>query len=559
MDISEKSFVHRIMSVMGGLIFLTVMILETVWLYTGKVIRENTDEEIRHLLKVYADSLEYSLQQTDSNLLTIAQEQNLLEELSNPRDEKRYYAAIRLLDLIKRLCSNNQGVDMLLASGNYEESVSDASESLSLIQRDEIIAFMKEKRTERKQEEKIPTGTRGWVLQRVGTTDYLMRTYDTLDYSVSAWVTLENLIHMIRKLEEDSGRHIFLLSTEGAVLGATLDGEKMQFEEIREKGRVWEQPVSDRSLVLICAPEKTDERIQAIPFMILMIILALLGLLIWLYLYMRHEVIAPVRELIRTLTYIRQGDYRYRIGKTCKNREFNVLNETFNSMMDTIVRLKISEYEKQIRLQEAELKYFQMQIRPHFFLNAMATIHSMTFENKSGDIRRFIEILSKNIRYMFKAGLHTVPLKKELDHLEHYFEMQELLYPGCVFYFIERKEETESWQIPQMILHTFMENKYKHTVKTDRLLSIYVRIAIKRWREREILEIRIEDDGVPFPDDILENGGQNRLREDGSGVGIINIRRTLEMMYGIDDLLRFENPEEGGSRIILRIPQQTNI
>ena len=81
MDISEKSFVHRIMSVMGGLIFLTVMILETVWLYTGKVIRENTDEEIRHLLKVYADSLEYSLQQTDSNLLTIAQEQNLLEDL----------------------------------------------------------------------------------------------------------------------------------------------------------------------------------------------------------------------------------------------------------------------------------------------------------------------------------------------------------------------------------------------------------------------------------------------------------------------------------------------
>ena len=51
---------------------------------------------------------------------------------------------------------------MLLASGNYDDSVSDANKSLSLTQRDEIIAFMKEKRAERKLGEKVPTGTKGW-------------------------------------------------------------------------------------------------------------------------------------------------------------------------------------------------------------------------------------------------------------------------------------------------------------------------------------------------------------------------------------------------------------
>lgn len=50
MGTSEKSFVYRIMAVMGGLIFLTVIVLETVWLYAGKVLEENTDKEIRHLL-----------------------------------------------------------------------------------------------------------------------------------------------------------------------------------------------------------------------------------------------------------------------------------------------------------------------------------------------------------------------------------------------------------------------------------------------------------------------------------------------------------------------------
>lgn len=557
MDTSEKSFVYRIMAVMGSLIFLTVIVLETVWLYTGSVLKENTDKEIRHLLKVYADSLENSLYQTDINLLTIAQEQSYLEELSNPRVEKRYYAAIHLLDLVQRLCSNNKGVDMLLASGNYDDSVSDANKSLGLIQRDEIIAFMKEKRAERRLGEKVPTGTRGWVFQRVGDTDYLMRTYDTLDYSVSAWITLENLTEAVRKMEEGSGRHIFILSEEGNVLGAILEGDETRYTEMLETGRVWRQPVSERQLSLVCVLEKTEERMQAIPFLIMIIIFVLLGLLIWLYLYVRCEIVMPVRELIKTITYIRLGEYQHRIGMSCRNREFKALNETFNSMMDTIVKLKISEYEKQLQLQEVELKYFQMQIRPHFFLNAMATIHSMSFENRGGDIRSFIEILSKNIRYMFKAGLHTVPLKSELEHLEHYFKMQELLYPGCVFYFLERNESLEEWQIPQMILHTFIENKYKHTVKPDRLLSVFVRIRQTEWGKRSVLEIRIEDDGLPFLDDIVEERGESRLREDGSGAGIINIRRTLEIMYGVSGLLEFENPEEGGSRIILRIPEHT--
>ena len=111
--------------------------------------------------------------------------------------------------------------------------------------------------------------------------------------------------------------------------------------------------------------------------------------------------------------------------------------------------------------------------------------------------------------------------------------------------------------IPQMILHTFIENKYKHTVKPGQLLSVYVRTDKIEWKEREVLEIRIEDDGLPFPDDMVEDRGENRLREDGSGAGIINIRRTLEIMYGVNGLLEFENPEEGGSRIILRIPEHT--
>ena len=96
-----------------------------------------------------------------------------------------------------------------------------------------------------------------------------MRTYDTLDYSVSAWVTLENLVEAVRKMEEGSGRHIFLISEEENVLGAILEGDEIQYTEILENGRVWRQSVSERQLSLVCVSEKTEEKMQAIPFMIM--------------------------------------------------------------------------------------------------------------------------------------------------------------------------------------------------------------------------------------------------------------------------------------------------
>ena len=48
-----------------------------------------------------------------------------------------------------------------------------------------------------------------------------------------------------------------------------------------------------------------------------------------------------------------------------------------------------------------------------------------------------MDALSRNIRYMFKSGLHTVPVEEEIRHIENYFEMQECKYPGCIFHFID--------------------------------------------------------------------------------------------------------------------------
>lgn len=545
----NNSLIAKIMLFMSGLLVLSGIILLTLLRYTGDVLAENRQKEIGHLLNIYETSLEYGLNSTDNNLLSIAQEQKSLEELSNAEEARRYYAATDLLDIIKRLRSNNDTVDMLIAIGNYENDVSDASARLTVKNRDAIIAYMNDRRAERKDGEKMPTGTQGWIVVTVGKEQYLLRSYDTQDYSAAAWIKADTFLDQVLRLEHDTNRILALEDKEGVrIAGEAYEGTKSM--------EVWRKEIGKYHLILVCTVEGNTiyEQIPLLPVAILSIVLLMIGLLAWLYWYVRREIFQPIRALMYTIEYIQNGDYRHRVETRCENREFSVLNAAFNTMLDTIVELRISEYERQLCQKEAEIKYFQMQIKPHFFLNAIATIHSMSFDNRGEEIRAYIAALSDNIRYMFKAGLHTVPIAEELDHLEKYLEMQEILYPGCVFCYIDRPQELMEWQIPQMILHTFLENKYKHTVKVGNILSIYIAVKEIQRQGQKALEVTIEDDGEMFPENVIQKKWEIN-DQNGHGVGLYNVARTMEIMYGMPDLLKFDNIS-GGTKITICFPEK---
>lgn len=545
----NNSLIAKIMLFMSGLLVLSGIILLTLLRYTGDVLAENRQKEIGHLLNIYETSLEYGLNSTDNNLLSIAQEQKSLEELSNAEEARRYYAATDLLDIIKRLRSNNDTVDMLIAIGNYENDVSDASARLTVKDRDAIIAYMNDRRAERKDGEKMPTGTQGWIVVTVGKEQYLLRSYDTQDYSAAAWIKADTFLDQVLRLEHDTNRILALEDKEGVrIAGEAYEGTKSM--------EVWRKEIGKYHLILVCTVEGNTiyEQIPLLPVAILSIVLLMIGLLAWLYWYVRREIFQPIRALMYTIEYIQNGDYRHRVETRCENREFSVLNAAFNTMLDTIVELRISEYERQLCQKEAEIKYFQMQIKPHFFLNAIATIHSMSFDNRGEEIRAYIAALSDNIRYMFKAGLHTVPIAEELDHLEKYLEMQEILYPGCVFCYMDRTQELMEWQIPQMILHTFLENKYKHTVKVGNILSIYIAVKEIQRQGQKALEVTIEDDGEMFPENVIQKKWEIN-DQNGHGVGLYNVARTMEIMYGMPDLLKFDNIS-GGTKITICFPEK---
>jgi len=289
---------------------------------------------------------------------------------------------------------------------------------------------------------------------------------------------------------------------------------------------------------------------------VLAVILVTLGFGVAIIRFLRRQLIQPMAGMSRWMQRIQRGEYDAGIRDEYGTREFTQLKDSFNRLMGEIMHMKIESYERRLALHDMELKSIRLQLRPHFFLNAIATISSLGTQGRAGEIRAYADALSKNIRYMFKSGLHTVAVGEEIRHVENYFDMQECRYPGRIFHFIELPRELESWPIPQMLVQSFIENEYKYAVSPDSLLTILVRVSMERFQGEDMLLIRIEDDGKGYPQDVLQymNGEAPRPHEDGERVGLWGAKRMLTLMYERDDLIRLENIQPHGCVNLLRIP-----
>lgn len=109
-------------------------------------------------------------------------------------------------------------------------------------------------------------------------------------------------------------------------------------------------------------------------------------------------------------------------------------------------------------------------------------------------------------------------LQEEVTHVENYFEMQELKYPGCVFYYIDINPEVREWKIPQMIIHTIIENEYKYAVNINQMLTILIKASKADVNGEEMLYVEVEDDGAGYPKEVLQffENQENTISKTGS-------------------------------------------
>lgn len=562
------SVISRTMAVF---LLLMVVILSAIWVNTFLSLRSSAGELLRQTAENGSTTLEQMLESNDRALAILFQDTGDLAALEQSDMVRQSVAAQGLVKLMRDLMYANSDIHELAlydaAGGQY---LSKYSGQFSYAQDQEIRQYLTEM-------EGTGRTTGRWETVQIGDFSCLMRCYRNKNQRIAAFLPVQTIGKIFLPV---SGGFTALLGAEGELLysagemaeskmgelseelsrsGQPLSGGKA-FWTVRGRMLVYMDRVPDTDLVILAGMPRSRVigSFKLIQLLIPALVFAALVLTVLFIRYARRAVVIPVQELLSAMGRIEEGDQSLRLPDAAETMEFDRINRSFNRMMDTIVNLRIRSYEDRIQFDEATLKYVQLQIRPHFFLNALTTIHSMSYQNRNEDIRRYIETLSENIRYLFKAGLHTVPLSEEIRHAGSYIDMQNMRYPDCVFAFFDVEPGMEDYQVPQLLVHTMLENIYKHAVSLNRLTSILVGAHEEERDGEKMLHITVEDDGDGYPERFLleVRSGRMTVREDGHGIGLWNFKKTLSLMYRREDLIEFSNREPHGSRVDIWLPRR---
>ena len=202
--------------------------------------------------------------------------------------------------------------------------------------------------------------------------------------------------------------------------------------------------------------------------------------------------------------------------------------------------------ERERQLAQAELHLLKSQLHPHFLFNTLHAISAMMHEDVKG-ADRMINRLSEMLRLVLESGgKHEITLKQEIEFLQSYLEIERIRFQERLALTLDVEPTTLDAVVPSMLLQPLAENSIRHGFGSHKNSGV---IRLEARHEGNALVLRFIDNGKGFT---APNGLQPS-----HNLGLSNIRRRLEQLYGNQHELRIENPAGGGAIIIVRIPYHT--
>ncbi len=186
---------------------------------------------------------------------------------------------------------------------------------------------------------------------------------------------------------------------------------------------------------------------------------------------------------------------------------------------------------------QIELNYLKHQINPHFFMNTLNSIHALVRSNpeKAEDA---IVGFSKIMRYLlYESNLEKVSLEKELILIRNYLDLMRLLLTDHVKINVELPWIYPSVTIPPLIYITFLENAFKHGISYSKESYINFKVT---YDERFIYSV-------------IQNSNHHLKTEKGSGIGLENVKKRLELIYGSSFKMKISE-NQNDFKVELKIP-----
>jgi LytS/YehU family sensor histidine kinase len=169
-----------------------------------------------------------------------------------------------------------------------------------------------------------------------------------------------------------------------------------------------------------------------------------------------------------------------------------------------------------IKLQ-SELQHLHYQLQPHFFFNSLNNIYALV-DISPEQAKTSIHSLSKLMRYMlYETNMELVPLSKEIDFMKKYIDLMKLRVSDKTEVKYNFPSGETGIKIAPLLFISLIENAFKHGVSASKESLIEINMTCQ---DKTVL-FRIENDNLPKQTD----------DKSGSGIGLPNIEKRLELLY----------------------------
>jgi sensor histidine kinase YesM len=317
-------------------------------------------------------------------------------------------------------------------------------------------------------------------------------------------------------------------------------------------------PIEDTDINICCIVASNYMYSFAKESVIVFIIIALITCVIVIYIFYSFNKILlyPLNQINAATDHLEQNDSSPFLNNNgSKIIEYQNINNALANLIDQKLALNNEKQLEAFEKDHARLQYYHLQTSSHFFINCLKSLYNMLGNNEYEKMQRMIIAFSNHLRYVFHDNLQLVTLASELIEVNDYYNI--VLLDRLTPIILNNQVDTQlyQYQVPSLLIQTFLENTVKYNKQSDNLLIFDIKISLTELEGVPVMQIHLSDNGIGYSPEMLEklNSSDNDLFAT-KHVGISNLKHRIALIYKSNYQFAFYNNPSGGACVLIYLP-----
>jgi two-component system sensor histidine kinase YesM len=209
-------------------------------------------------------------------------------------------------------------------------------------------------------------------------------------------------------------------------------------------------------------------------------------------------------------------------------------------------------YKSQLAEKEAQLRYLQSQINPHFLNNTLESIRWMALRNKQPDIAAQAAALARLFKHALNNGREMTTVREEVANLQDYALIQQNRFGSRIEILISADETLLDCAVLNLILQPLVENAIVHGLEGKLGHGV---VEVKIFSAGDDLIYTVEDNGLGTDPEVVRQA-LRELEGTGSAFALTNLQKRLQFKYGKEYGVVFDSTPGAGTKVTVTLPKQ---